>query len=309
LLDEIDVLPPEQQAKLLRVIETGEYEPVGSNETQHSQARLIVASNFNLEQLVRAGSFRTDLYYRLNILNFRLLPLRERPWDIEFLARRFALEHSRTHGIQLRTIEPAFLETLRAYHWPGNVREMENVVRRAVLYCHRGVLTVNDLPSSIRDVAAGGPLLHSQPPSEPATAQPAAGITAPPAHRITGEVPLEFPLPPSIGPRVRVGSVPAYPLRSALPVGMTSPPVAEPLSGPPAFAGREPATAVTGQTGGVATAAMRASHSLEARVDVMERRIIQDSLARNNYRRKETAAELGISRVTLYNKMKKFGLL
>jgi DNA-binding NtrC family response regulator len=79
LLDEIDVLPPDQQAKLLRVIETGEYEPVGSNTTQFSKARLIVASNYNLEELVRAGSFRTDLYYRLNILNFRLLPLRQRP--------------------------------------------------------------------------------------------------------------------------------------------------------------------------------------------------------------------------------------
>src|SRR4029079_6390216 len=144
-----------QQAKLLRVIETGEFEPVGRNETQHSQARLVVASNYNLEELVRAGSFRADLYYRLNILNFRLLPLRQRPWDIEYLARRFALEHSRTHNIPLRSIEPAFLETLRVYHWPGNVREMENVVRRAVLYCHRGVLTVQDLPSSIRDSVNG----------------------------------------------------------------------------------------------------------------------------------------------------------
>src|SRR5262245_29132317 len=153
LLDEIDVLPPEQQAKLLRVIETGEYEPVGSNVTQMSKARLIVASNYNLEELVRAGSFRTDLYYRLNILNFRLLPLRQRPWDIEYLARKFALEHSRTHNIPLRSIEPAFLETLREYHWPGNIREMENVIRRAVLYCHRGILTVNDLPSSIRTSA------------------------------------------------------------------------------------------------------------------------------------------------------------
>ena len=158
LLDEIDVLPLEQQAKLLRVIETGEYEPVGSNETQYSQARLIVASNYNLEELVRAGSFRTDLYYRLNILNFRLLPLRQRPWDIEYLARKFALEHSRTHGIPLRSIEPAFLETLRAYHWPGNIREMENVVRRAVLYCHRGVLTVQRLAQLDPRAVAGGRL-------------------------------------------------------------------------------------------------------------------------------------------------------
>jgi DNA-binding NtrC family response regulator len=296
LLDEIDVLPLEQQAKLLRVIETGEFEPVGSNETQYSQARLVVASNYNLEQLVRAGSFRTDLYYRLNILNFRLLPLRERPWDIEFLARRFALEHSRTHGIQLRTIEPAFFETLRAYHWPGNVREMENVIRRAVLYCHRGVLAVSDLPSSIR-----GGINHI-----PAT--PIQDVPEQPQPRAFEQRPLEIPMPPTIPTRVRVGSMPGYP-RPVMPPGqlgvlpgdLASPAWAE--ASPPL--GAAPASAPTTATASV----LRAAHSLEARVDVLERRIIQDCLARNNYRRKETAAELGISRVTLYNKMKKFGLL
>jgi DNA-binding NtrC family response regulator len=296
LLDEIDVLPPEQQAKLLRVIETGEYEPVGSNDTQHSQARLIVASNYNLEQLVRAGSFRTDLYYRLNILNFHLLPLRERPWDIEFLARRFALEHSRTHGMQLRTIEPAFLETLRAYHWPGNVREMENVIRRAVLYCHRGVLTVNDLPSSIRAAATG----------LPAAALPAA--TDAQHFPMQEERPLEIPMPPAIPSRVRMGPLPGYPLRQPSPPAQFSPPAegalpAQAASGS-AFAAAQPSAA-----GAATLSALRTANSLEARVDVLERRIIQDCLARNNYRRKETAAELGISRVTLYNKMKKYGLM
>ena len=156
LLDEIDVLSLDQQAKLLRVIETGEYEPVGSNETEMSQARLIVASNYNLEDLVHAGTFRTDLYYRLNILKFQLLPLRDRPWDVEFLARKFALDHSRTHSIPLREIDSAFLDALRRYHWPGNIREMENVIRRAVLYCQNGVLTSNDLPNSIRDAVVPG---------------------------------------------------------------------------------------------------------------------------------------------------------
>jgi DNA-binding NtrC family response regulator len=251
LLDEIDVLPLEQQAKLLRVIETGEYEPVGSNETQHSQARLVVASNYNLEDLVRAGSFRTDLFYRLNILNFRLLPLRERPRDVEYLARKFALEHSRTHGIQLRAIEPDFLDTLKAYHWPGNIREMENVIRRAVLYCHRGVLTTQDLPSSVRS--------HSQPCS------------------------FSEPSPPRFDPETttRFASLPAY----SLPASSGYP------NAPPA------------------TTAPRPAASLEARVDGVEQRIIEECLKRNNFRRKQTAAELGISRVTLYNKMKKFGLM
>jgi DNA-binding NtrC family response regulator len=293
LLDEIDVLPPEQQAKLLRVIETGEYEPVGSNETQRSQARLVVASNYNLEELVRNGSFRTDLYYRLNILNFRLLPLRQRPWDIEYLARKFALEHSRTHSIPLRAIEPAFLETLKTYQWPGNVREMENVVRRAVLYCHRGVLTVQDLPSSIRaavnDMAL--PLEDQALPSH-----------QPPSPAMFDDRPFEAPWPGAIGSRLRVGSLPGHAARLAGP----QPPIHQ---GPALVHAHAGAMAESAASHSSALAAARTAASLEARVDVMERRIIQDSLQRNNFRRKETAAELGISRVTLYNKMKKFGLL
>ena len=284
LLDEIDVLPLDQQAKLLRVIETGEYEPVGSNETQHSEARLIVASNYNLEQLVQAGNFRTDLYYRLNILNFHLLPLRERPWDIEFLARRFALEHGRTHGIQLRSIEPAFFETLRAYHWPGNIREMENVLRRAVLYCQRGMLTVNDLPSAIREAGLG----LSAPPASPTNdSLPANGVE----RRSSPQLPFALPV------RSRNRAYSPYAMRSA-PVTQPQPLGSHVLSG-------------VGHTtaAGAPQTSLAAQHSLEARVDVLERRIIQDSLARNNHRRKETAAELGISRVTLYNKMKKFGLM
>jgi transcriptional regulator with PAS, ATPase and Fis domain len=297
LLDEIDVLPPEQQAKLLRVIETGEYEPVGSNDTQYSQARLVVASNYNLQQLVGSGSFRTDLYYRLNILNFQLLPLRERPWDVEFLARRFALEHSRTHGIQLRTIEPAFFETLRAYPWPGNVREMENVIRRAVLYCHRGVLTVNDLPSSIRAATISSP-----PPAGPSSSES-------PLMPTLDERSIEFPMPPAIPSRVRVGAIPPYPIRPLVPPGQFSSAAADSASAMHAPPSPALAGAATGMSGTAMAGALRTAHSLEARVDVLERRIIQDCLARNNYRRKETAAELGISRVTLYNKMKKFGLL
>jgi len=216
LLDEIDVLPLEQQAKLLRVIETGEYEQVGSNETHYSHARLIAASNYDLEQLVEGGTFRRDLYYRLNVLKFHLLPLRERPGDIEFLARNFALMHSRKHNIQLREIDGRFLQALKAYSWPGNIRELENVIRRSVLYCRRGVLTIEDLPSNLRGEAAQG---------TPAGAS---------------------------GQRDR---------------------------------------------------------TLDARVGVLERKIIEDTLQRNAHHRQATAEELGISRVTLYNKMKKFGML
>ena len=221
LLDEIDVLAPDQQAKLLRVMETGEYEPVGSNDTCTSSARLIVASNIDLEKLVDAERFRMDLYYRLNTLSFTLPPLRERPWDIEYLARKFGVDHSRTHHIELKHIEPEFLNALRQYRWPGNIRELENVIRRAVLYCREGVLTPGDLPSSMR-------------PSK----------------------------------------------KSA---------------------------SANGRCNGNGKA--HKSVTLEDRVDEIERRIIEESLQRHNFHRTDTAKELGISRVTLYNKMKKFGML
>jgi DNA-binding NtrC family response regulator len=294
LLDEIDVLPLEQQAKLLRVIETGEYEPVGSNETQYSRARLIVASNYDLEELVRAGSFRTDLYYRLNILNFRLLPLRQRPWDIEYLARKFALEHSRTHGIQLRLIEPDFFDALRRYQWPGNVREMENVIRRAVLYCQRGVLSVSDLPSSIR-TASG-------------TSAPVSSVRSSLAGSQVLDESTGRELLPAGLQRLPLVTAPARPLAPHMPVGTHAAAAVDyhhPLrSGVSRDSLSGDQVAAT-----VSTMARVATTTLEARVDVLERRIIEDCLQRNNYRRKETAAELGISRVTLYNKMKKFGLL
>jgi len=284
LLDEIDVLPPEHQAKLLRVIETGEYEQVGSNDTQHSAARLIVASNYNLEDLVKSGSFRTDLYYRLNILSFNLLPLRERPWDIEYLARKFAIEHSRTHGIRLRAIENTFLDALRKYQWPGNIREMENVIRRAVLYCQRGVLQLNDLPSSIRSAANGIPTYPST-----------GSSTAPPTQGIQ-------PGAPVLAPNVQYSTHgPRHAMENAMQVGGQNHLQSMPANYAQASGQMAHADEIAYENG--------KPKSLEARVDQLEQRIIEESLQRNNHRRKETAAELGISRVTLYNKMKKFGLL
>jgi DNA-binding NtrC family response regulator len=301
LLDEIDVLPMEQQAKLLRVIETGEYEPVGSNETQYSQARLIVASNYNLEELVRSGNFRTDLYYRLNILNFHLLPLRQRPWDIEYLVRKFALEHSRTHSIPLRSIEPSFLDAMRIYHWPGNVREMENVIRRAVLYCTRGMLTINDLPTTIRQAVQGQ--------SFAPTTQPQNEFAQHPSDDR-----LNSGIPAGMGVRPRFPLAPPQmhrPSQSA-PLPQSMPQYAGSYYGSqqPVEAGHSVSPMLTPSSQStLPRTATATSPSLEARVDVLERRIIEDALQRNNFRRKETAAELGISRVTLYNKMKKFGLM
>src|SRR5690606_35845797 len=149
LLDEIDVLTPAQQARLLRVIESGEFEPVGSNETQISQARLVVATNVDLNSLMEKGEFRSDLYYRLNVLEFHIPPLRKRRLDIVPLALGFIDEFRTAHDVAIRRIDPDFLSCLVAYDWPGNVRELKNHIRRAVLFCRNGELTPADLAPAV----------------------------------------------------------------------------------------------------------------------------------------------------------------
>lgn len=222
LLDEIDVLGPEQQVKLLRVIETREFEPVGSNRTLRSQARLIVASNLELQPLVESGRFRPDLYYRLNMLKFELPPLRSRTVDVVPLAERFIARYAAQHAIRVESVDDALFAALLNYPWPGNVRELEHVIQRAVIYCRDGRLTREQLPP----------------------------------HVLAGEA------GPVNDPSVRLTPSP----RSA-------------------------------------------HHSLEAQVASTEKDLIAAALARNGSSRTQAARELGISRVTLYNKMKRYSLM
>lgn len=148
-LDEVDTLAVEQQVALLRVIETGEFEPVGSNETQHSAARLVVASNLNLEEEVQHGRFRHDLYYRLNIMAFHLPPLRERPEDIAPLVRSMAARFSRKFRKELFEVRPEALAVLESFSWPGNIRQLENMVQHAVLVSAGQELLLQHLPPMI----------------------------------------------------------------------------------------------------------------------------------------------------------------
>ncbi len=221
LLDEIDVLGPEQQVKLLRVIETGEFEPVGSNRTLRSQARLVVASNLDLQPLVEQGRFRPDLYYRLNMLKFDIPPLRQRKVDIVPLARKFIEKFEARHGVKIERIEESLFEALLAYPWPGNVRELEHVIQRAVIYCRGGVLTPDHLPP----------------------------------HIVAGNI------GPTNDPSIRLAH------------------------------------------------SSRLDPTLGQQIALTEKEIIEQALFRNNFSRTQTARDLGISRVTLYNKMKKYAML
>jgi DNA-binding NtrC family response regulator len=154
LLDEIDALGLEQQTNLLRVIETGEYEPVGSNETQHCAARIIVASNWNLEEAVERGKFRRDLYYRLNVMSFHLPPLRERVQDISPLVRGMTARFTSKFRKELFDISPEAMAALESFPWPGNLRQLENVIQQAVLVSTGPELLLGHLPSAVQEYAA-----------------------------------------------------------------------------------------------------------------------------------------------------------
>jgi DNA-binding NtrC family response regulator len=214
LLDEIDALGLEQQANLLRVVETGEYEPVGSTETHKTNCRIIVASNRNLKEEADRGKFRQDLYYRFNVMSFHLPPLRERLEDIAPLVRGFAARFATKFRKELYDISTEAMAAFETYQWPGNLRELENAVQHAVLMSQGKALLPRHLPETIQTKA--------------------------------------FATPSS--PRMSVDTL---------------------------------------------------VHNRE----VIERTVIQRALANNGYSRARAANELGISRVTLYKKMKKYGLM
>jgi DNA-binding NtrC family response regulator len=147
-LDEIGNLPVEMQAKLLRALQEREVKPVGSNERVPLRARIIAATNLNLDAAIRAGTFRQDLYFRLNVVQIKLPPLRERKSDIPLLVSSF-LEKFCQPDMPLRSVSDETLRHLMAYDWPGNVRELENSIERAIAMGTGNVVQFVDLPSNL----------------------------------------------------------------------------------------------------------------------------------------------------------------
>ena len=214
LLDEIDALGIDEQVKLLRVMETGEYEPVGSTITRRCAARFIVTSNIDLEEQVARGRFRWDLFYRIQVMTFSLPPLRDRRQDIAPLARGMIGRFAEKFHRETPTIQPQALAALEAFPWPGNIRQLENALQQSVLLCQGRELCFEHLAEPIQ----------------------------------------EHVLPPPLRPGNLV-------------------------------------------------------ESLATNREVQERSVIQETLATVGFRRNAAASRLGVSRVTLYRKMKKYGLL
>jgi DNA-binding NtrC family response regulator len=231
LLDDIDALPVALQAKLLRVIEERVFEAVGSNTTVPLQARLVVASNRALDREVAAGRFRADLYYRLNVVAFFLPPLRERGEMLPAMVERFIATFAAQNGRPVKGIAPVALRALQEYPWPGNIRELRNVIERAVALCPGEHIGVEDLPEAVLGAAL--------PAASPAPALPPAAVPAPALPQ------------------------PGAPPRATL---------------------------------------------AEAK-ETAEADRIREALARHKNNRLRAAAELGVSRMTLYKKLHQYGLM
>ena len=155
-LDDVDCLPLAAQAKLLRFLQEGEFRPVGSNTVLRSDVRVIAASNGGLNSLATQGRFRLDLYFRLNVLNLSLPPLRERSDDIPVLALHFMQQFSRQFNRAIAALSPSALRKLFAHNWPGNVRELKHVMERAVLMCNAPMLLADDIEIDLGSVAPDG---------------------------------------------------------------------------------------------------------------------------------------------------------
>ncbi|GAB4342347.1 MAG: sigma-54 dependent transcriptional regulator [Desulfobulbaceae bacterium] len=149
-LDEIGELPPPLQVKLLRVLQEGEIRPVGGSSTEPVNVRVIAATARDLAEEVAAGTFRQDLFYRLNVLSIRIPPLRDRIEDVPLLADHFRKRLNRKLDTAVEKIAPEAMSLLVNYPWPGNVRELENVLERAMILCGRDTITPDDLPEKIR---------------------------------------------------------------------------------------------------------------------------------------------------------------
>ncbi|MFM7591047.1 MAG: sigma 54-interacting transcriptional regulator, partial [Isosphaeraceae bacterium] len=184
-LDEIDSLPTSLQARLLRVFEEKVYEPVGSNKTMPLLARIVVASNRDLKTEVAEGRFRSDLFYRLNVVAFEVPPLRARKSLIGNLLSGFLRESSTRMSVKLPAVSPEVGPLLEQYEWPGNIRELRNVVERAVALCDNDLITPDELTEDIR---RHGVVSHSVATGHGYSAVFPAGHEAHPRHNTLNDV-------------------------------------------------------------------------------------------------------------------------
>jgi two-component system, NtrC family, response regulator AtoC len=150
-LDEISSMSPDMQAKILRALEERSFRRVGSTTSLKIDVQILAASNKNLPELIEKGEFREDLYYRLKVINIEIPPLRDHPEDIPGLAGHFIKNNNPKMGLNIESMTPGALELLKNYSWPGNIRELRNVIERAMIFCDEATIDINHLPAEIRE--------------------------------------------------------------------------------------------------------------------------------------------------------------
>ena len=149
-LDEISSMSSDMQAKILRALEERSFRRVGSTTSIQVDVQVVAASNKNIPELIEKGEFREDLYYRLKVINLEIPPLREHPDDIPGLAGHFIKTNNPKMGINIENMTPAALDLLKKYDWPGNIRELRNVIERAMIFCDEATIDVQHLPAELK---------------------------------------------------------------------------------------------------------------------------------------------------------------
>lgn len=289
-LDEIGDISAETQVKLLRVLQERVFEPVGSGRSIRVDVRVIAATHRNLEEMIAQGEFREDLFYRLNVIGMTLPPLRERLEDVIELGLYFLAQNSERTGKRVTHIEDDALQALLTYRWPGNIRELENVIERAVVLTDESAIRLSDLPATVvtaylnrttmgRSSAERGRLISGQNPAENGRSQS--------------------------GPRDRF--ITAKPRRDKLP-RINVPGINR--SGPGANRSSSSGRIVEEQTNAESLAASRtATETATTEASVIdERNQLRSALERCGGNKAEAARLLGVPRSTLFSKLKKHGL-
>ncbi len=281
-LDEVAELPLTTQARLLRVLESGEFIKVGSSTVQKTNIRVVAATNVDMAKAVADGRFREDLYYRLSTVQINVPPLRERGRDIELLARKFAADFAERYSTPELQLTPEATSLLRAYRWPGNVRQLKNVVEQLALFEASEPVSRERLEQYLPSAVYS--------PAPLAAAQPDGGRDY--ARERDMLFNMIFSLRSEVDDLRRRLENNGRPHPAALiGNGPSAPDVAEPFT---PFTEAAPASGVISEV----------PRSLEE----TEREMIRESLERNGGRRKATASELNISERTLYRKIREYGL-
>jgi NtrC-family two-component system response regulator AlgB len=198
-LDEIGELPTEIQPKLLRLLQEREYERVGDAKPRKANVRVIAATNRRLEDLVKEGKFREDLYYRLNVITIEMPPLRNRPLDLPALARQHLKLFAKQSARPIRDFTPAAMTAMQRYPWPGNLRELRNVIERAVILTPGDKVDVNDFPESLRGAPPSGAVIASS--RSPAAWTKPRKFSASTPPRSTASASATPSSPPTPGPK------------------------------------------------------------------------------------------------------------